>query len=99
MRDFFTSTPRPIVARPLFRSSSIRSLSFSSCRSFGTYVRSLGISGRATAVVVADAFTNVEEVRVWSGGEPAFERDESLVDESKHPPLERGDHNNDGTGI
>lgn len=36
---------------------------------------------------------------MWSWGEPELEMDESLVDESKHPPPERGDHNIDGTGI
>lgn len=84
------------MARPLFLSSSIRILSFSSCLSFGTYVRSLGVSGFATAL--ADAFTNDEEVREWSG-ESEPEMVESLVGESKNPLPERGDHSSDGTGM
>ena len=90
--------PRPVRAAwlPRFRSSSNRSRSFSSCFSFGTNVRSLAASGFNTAVVVA--FTKVESVREWSG-DPELETLESLGLASKHPPLERGDHRSEGTGM
>ncbi len=66
----------------------MRSLSLSSCFSFGTQARSLGVSGFFVVGGIV-AFTNVESVRECSTALGFVE--------SWHPSPGREDHNIDGT--